>query len=132
MERARERVGRRRSSRPAGTSEPTAVPPVEPAPVVPGRVLGAAPIVTGLVTTGEGTPLTAAVLTLVDAEGRQVGQANSAGDGSYEIPAPSSGSYLLICRSPVGGREPQASWVSVDGQPAQHYVVLTDTAESRA
>ena len=132
VERARERVGRRRSSRPADTSEPTAVPPVEPAPVVPGRVLGAAPIVTGLVTTGEGTPLPAAVLTLVDAEGRQVGQANSAGDGSYEIPAPSSGCYLLICRSPVDDRGPQASWVSVDGQPAQHYVVLTDTAESRA
>ena len=101
VERARERVGRRRSSRRAGTSEPTAVPPVEPAPVVPGQVLGAL-IVTGLVTTGEGTPLPAAVLTLVDAEGRQVGQANSAGDGSYEVHAPSSGCYLLICRRPRG------------------------------
>jgi len=66
--------------------------------------------VTGLVTTGKRTPPLGAVLTLVDVEGKQVGQTTSAADCSC----------LLICGAPSGGRKPQASWVSLDGERAQH------------
>ena len=77
---------------------------------------------TGLVTTGKRTPPLGAVLTLMDVEGKQVGQTTSAADGSCQ----------LICGAPSGGREPQASWVSLDGERAQHHIALADPAESRA
>ncbi|MGH3910859.1 MAG: efflux RND transporter permease subunit, partial [Pseudonocardiaceae bacterium] len=137
VERARERLGHRRqrpgresTSAPAGQPSPPAVPPAvsRPAPPVEAVRASGAPGVTGVVTTADGTPLPNAVLTLVGAEGRQVGQATSSGDGSYRIPAPANGSYLLICRGPTGDRDPQATWVSIDGQTAQHHVVLIDNA----
>jgi hypothetical protein len=81
--------------------------------------------VTGQVTTRDGTPLPGAVVTLVGAEGQQVAYTTSAGDGSYQMLAPSGGSYLLICRAPSGNRDPHAVWVSVDGVPTQHDIVLT-------
>ncbi|MGH8883030.1 MAG: carboxypeptidase-like regulatory domain-containing protein, partial [Stackebrandtia sp.] len=87
--------------------------------------------VTGMVTTADGTPLPSAVLTLVGAEGRQVGQATSSDDGSYRITAPATGKYLLICRAPAADREPQASWVSIDGRPTRHDIHLTGNANSR-
>lgn len=64
---------------------------------------------------GDGTPFPGAVLTLVSAKGQQVGQATASDDGSYQITAPATGSYLLICRAPSGG--PQATWVSIDRRP---------------
>ncbi|MGH3903725.1 MAG: carboxypeptidase-like regulatory domain-containing protein, partial [Pseudonocardiaceae bacterium] len=138
VERARERLGRRRAGRestsaPAGQPSPPAVPPAvsRPAPPVEAARASGAPSVTGLVTTADGTPLPSAVLTLVGTEGHQVGQATSSGDGSYRILAPANGSYLLICRGPTGDRDPQATWVSIDGRTAQHHVVLIDNTRSR-
>ncbi|HEX2300155.1 MAG TPA: efflux RND transporter permease subunit, partial [Pseudonocardiaceae bacterium] len=120
VERARERMGRRRAPAPASAvpARPAVVPAA--APAAPARAPGTAthasgtPGVTGLVTNGDGTPLPDAVLTLVGAEGSQVGQATSSDNGSYHILAPTAGSYLLICRAPGGHLEPQASWVAVD------------------
>jgi len=61
------------------------------------------PSVTGLVTTGKRTPPLGAVLTLVDVEGKQVGQTTSAADGSY----------LPICGLPAvaaNRRRPGSPW----------------------
>ncbi len=151
VERARMRLSRRSvrdhvaEQRAAAASlspaEPAPVPPapVEPTPVEPvpppRATLGPAfrgPTVAGLVTTREGTPLPGVVVTLVGAAGQQVGYTTSAGDGRYQMLAPSPGSYLLIGRSPEGDREPQATWISIDGVPAQHDITLTSTAGSRA
>lgn len=137
VERARQRLGRRRvpGASPAGTAPP-AGPPVEPAraPTVPARASaeparapGTASVI-GLVTNGDGSPLPGAVLTLVGAEGSQVGQATSSGNGSYHILAPDAGSYLLICRAPGGRHEPQASWVTIDDQPTAHDIRFAGSA----
>ncbi|MGH3928889.1 MAG: carboxypeptidase-like regulatory domain-containing protein, partial [Pseudonocardiaceae bacterium] len=97
-----------------------------PAPVALARPFGE-PCVTGLVSAREGMPLPGAVLTLVDAEGRQVDHTTSADDGSYQLLAPSMGNYLVVCRARTGYHEPQASWVSIDDGPIQHDITFTTT-----
>ena len=132
VERARARMGRRRAPAPAGTFPArTPVSPTDPTEPTeraePARAPGA-PGVTGLVTSGEDAPLSGAVLTLVGAEGRQVGQATSSGNGSYHILAPAAGSYLLVCRAPGNNLEPQASWVAIDDQPTTHDIRFASSA----
>jgi HAE1 family hydrophobic/amphiphilic exporter-1 len=130
VERARERLGRRRAP---GTAVPVpagpAGSPAEPAsaPAEPVRALDT-PSVIGLVTNGDGSPLPGAVLTLVGAEGSQVGHATSSGSGSYHILAPAAGSYLLICGAPSSAHEPQASWVTIDDQPTTHDIRFASSA----
>jgi hypothetical protein len=94
-----------------------------PAPEAPARGAGL-PGVGGVVSGRDGTPRSGAIVTLVGADGEQVGHTTSGGDGSYELRAPSSGSYLLICQGVAGDGEPQAIWISIDGTRTRHDIVL--------
>jgi hypothetical protein len=54
----------------------------------------------------------AATVTLIDAtDGGQVGRARTDEDGSYALPVPRPGDYLLVCSAP--GRRPVAERVRV-------------------
>ncbi|MGH3914803.1 MAG: efflux RND transporter permease subunit [Pseudonocardiaceae bacterium] len=112
---------------------PVAPVAVQPAPVEPplvepgGAQISGGPSVAGLVVTQEGVPRADAILTLVDAEGQQVSQSTSAGDGRYQLLAPARGNYLVICRAPLG--DPQAAWISIGDEPTQHHITLTTTTE---
>jgi hydrophobic/amphiphilic exporter-1 (mainly G- bacteria), HAE1 family len=141
VEHARQRMGRRRAPVPAAASAaaPTPADVVEPAAAaIPASAAGAAvrstpsnPVVAGVVTAGTGAVVPGAVLTLINDAGRQVGYATASDDGSYRIVAPATGSYLLICRAPATDGEPQASWVSIDGQPTRHDILLDTSTGSR-
>ncbi|GAB2841385.1 hypothetical protein GCM10027074_04730 [Streptomyces deserti] len=61
-----------------------------------GRVLGS-----------DGTPVARAKVTLIDRHGRQAGATLSAEDGSYVLPVPSQGPYVLAARA--AGHAPLAS-----------------------
>ncbi|HEY3683569.1 MAG TPA: DHA2 family efflux MFS transporter permease subunit [Streptosporangiaceae bacterium] len=103
------------------------------APAPAGAVNGTAPaaFVQGRIAlAGGGTAH--AVLTLVDAEGRQL-DATSTEDGTYRLTAPAPGRYLLIC-SPADdtqGYQPTADYVTVTGSGIDHSITLTGPANLR-
>jgi hypothetical protein len=82
--------------------------------------------ITGQVRTSDGQPIGSAALTLIDLTGRQVGRATSAGDGSYRMDVPGSGSFVLIAAA--GAHQPEASTVRVGDGPVQLDLLLTGTA----
>ena len=88
-----------------------------------GRDTGA---VRGRVRRADGTGIAGAALTLIDSAGRQIGRDVSGSDGQYDLPAPETGSYVLIASA--GAHQPQASVVSVNGGPVTVDVVLTGTS----
>ncbi|WP_067489027.1 MFS transporter [Actinomadura hibisca] len=71
---------------------------------------GGAPI-RGVVRTGDGSPVPAAALTLIDVTGHQLGRAITQDDGAYALPTPGPGTYVLIAAT--GGHEPQAATLVV-------------------
>lgn len=81
--------------------------------------------ITGHVRSGEGAPVARATLTLISLTGRQLGRATAHGDGSYELPVPGAGSYVLIAAA--DGHQPQASTVVVGDGPLVHDVLLAGT-----
>jgi EmrB/QacA subfamily drug resistance transporter len=86
----------------------------EPAPTPVAARAGAGGLV-GRVLDGSGAGpggTVAATVTLIDAtDGAQVGRARTDADGSYALPVPRPGDYLLVCSAP--GRRPVAERVRV-------------------
>ncbi len=70
-----------------------------------------------------GAPVPRAALTLIDAGGRQIGRATTGDDGQYVLPAPGSGTYVLIAAA--GDHDPQAATLVVGNQPVDFDVTLT-------
>ncbi|WP_406639620.1 MFS transporter [Amycolatopsis sp. WGS_07] len=91
-----------------------------------GMTTGGVPV-TGHVRRQDGSHVSAAALTLIDQQGRQVARATGNGDGSYSIPTQGPGTYVLIVSAP--GHQPQASSVIVGGHPAKLDVTLTGSGE---
>ncbi|MER5575053.1 MFS transporter [Streptomyces massasporeus] len=82
---------------------------------VRGRVLGADRAAVG-----------GAAVTLISLGGKQLGRSVARGDGSYDVDAPSAGSYVLIASSE--GYRPQASTLVVAGEPVAYDVLLSGTS----
>jgi hypothetical protein len=86
----------------------------------------AGPPVGGVVRLADGSPVSGAVVTLVDALGRQAGRAGSGPDGRYEIRPGGPGSYTLIAMAEA--HQPQAVAVRIDGRPVRTDLMLTGVA----
>jgi EmrB/QacA subfamily drug resistance transporter len=71
----------------------------------------------------DGTPVAAATLTLISLAGQQLGRAAAQADGSYTLPVPGAGSYVLIAAA--DGCEPQASSITVGQEPVSYDVSLS-------
>jgi uncharacterized surface anchored protein len=80
----------------------------------------------GHVRGGAGGPLPGAVITLVDADGRQLSRTTSRDDGSYALGVPSAGSYVLIAAA--DGHQPQAATVVVGNEPLFQELALSGTS----
>jgi len=70
-----------------------------------------------------GTPVTSANLTLVDEHGRQVVRTTAAPSGTYTLPAPSPGRFMLIVSA--DGHRPYVSAVAIKDGPTQLDLTLT-------
>jgi EmrB/QacA subfamily drug resistance transporter len=77
----------------------------------------------GHVRGSDGAPVAAATLTLISLTGQQLGRAAAQADGSYTLPVPGSGTYVLIAAS--DGCQPQASTVTVGEEPVAYDVLLS-------
>ncbi|QRP46252.1 MFS transporter [Amycolatopsis sp. FDAARGOS 1241] len=128
-------VGGRHAMSNNGHGDPEAVSGSLPMPIT-NSVAGAGvdvplgaggPPVTGHVRRQDGSHVSAAALTLIDQQGRQVARATGNGDGSYSVPTQGPGTYVLIVAAP--GHQPQASSVVVGGGPAKLDVTLTGSGE---
>ncbi|MFD6422611.1 MFS transporter [Streptomyces sp. NPDC060198] len=110
------------AARTVPASAPAAVPVPVPAvsPVAVAHVAGVP--VRGRVQHQDGTTVPRAALTLIDAQGHQVGRGASDGDGRYALSVPGSGGYVLIAAA--GGHQPQAVSVTVGERPVQLDIVL--------
>ncbi|OIV38583.1 MFS transporter [Mangrovactinospora gilvigrisea] len=86
---------------------------------------GGAPI-EGHVRRGDGSPLEAATLTLIDLSGRQLARSAVDGQGGYRLDTPGQGSYVLIAAA--DGHQPQASTVTVGPEGLLHDLVLSGTS----
>ncbi|MGH3436650.1 MAG: DHA2 family efflux MFS transporter permease subunit [Sciscionella sp.] len=80
-------------------------------------------LVHGTVLGHGGAPLAGAVLTLIGPDGEQVQRGSATADGSYTLHPPTAAGYVLITSAPA--YRPQASNVSVNGEPVHHDVRLT-------
>ncbi|WP_082469305.1 MFS transporter [Sciscionella sediminilitoris] len=81
----------------------------------------------GTVQRDGGEPVPGAVVTLIDTAGRQVGRASTGPDGGYRLAAPSAGRYVLIVSADA--HQPEASSITVGGNPLEMDLLLTGTAE---
>ncbi|MEV6217396.1 MFS transporter [Nocardia sp. NPDC051833] len=102
------------------TSSPAALPTGG----LPGTGSG---VVDGRVRREDGQPLSGAVLTLIDQNGRQVARTSSAADGDYAISAPTSGGYVLIVSAM--GHQPTAVNVAVGERPQRVDLSLVGSGE---
>ncbi|MGV9446493.1 MFS transporter [Nocardia sp. NPDC003637] len=84
-------------------------------------------VVDGRVRREDGQPLSGAVLTLIDQNGRQVARTSSAADGDFAISAPTSGGYVLIVSAM--GHQPTAVNVSVGERPQRVDLSLVGSGE---
>ncbi|MGH3804881.1 MAG: MSCRAMM family protein, partial [Pseudonocardiaceae bacterium] len=84
------------------------------------------PVIWGRVLRGNGVSVPGTAIALVDQDGRQVGRAISAEDGSFDIPAPRNGDYVMIVR--YVGHPPSVHNVSVDGGELVGDVILTGSS----
>ncbi|MEU7634245.1 MFS transporter [Nocardia sp. NPDC049220] len=75
----------------------------------------------------DGSPVSGAVLTLIDQRGRQVSRATGDADGRYLIGAPEAGNYVLITSAP--GHQPEAVTVAVGDRPQQFDLRLMGSGE---
>ncbi|MDL9946316.1 MFS transporter [Gordonia sp. ABSL11-1] len=71
------------------------------------------PRIAGRITTGDGTPLPGAAVTVTDVRGHQAGAASVHDDGSYAVHGLDDGTYTVIATAP--SRSPRALTVSVVG-----------------
>ncbi|MDN3355641.1 MFS transporter [Actinomadura sp. DC4] len=97
-----------------------AEPAPEPLPLASGSAIG------GRIRGAGGTPLSDAVITLVELGGRQLGRVTTKDDGSYDLGVPAPGSYVLIAAA--DGHQPQAATVTVGGEPLFYELTLSGTS----
>lgn len=76
----------------------------------------------GTVADSVGTPVSGVVLTLTDANGRQVERARTVHDGQFKLVVGHGGTYVLIVSG--GSYQPTASMVVVGDHPVRHDVQL--------
>ncbi|MEU6018965.1 MFS transporter [Streptomyces sp. NPDC047515] len=127
------------SEAPATAEEPVEAPAAAVAHVAEGTAGGTAvatlqaPVATlqgtavhGVVRGAEGTPVARAAVTLISLAGRQLGRSVAQADGSYDLDAPGSGSYVLIASA--DGFQPQASTVVVGDEPLAYDILLSGTS----
>ena len=95
--------------------------------MTPGSVSGGgARTVRGHIRQASGTPVSGAVITLLDVTGGQAGRSVTGTDGRYELVAPSGGHYVLVARA--NAHQPQASTIEVNGGPMDLDVVLVGSS----
>jgi RND superfamily putative drug exporter len=97
-------------------------------PVVPGARVpleDGGPAVRGSVTGVAGLPVPRAELTLIASDGRQVGRARAAEDGTFRLPTPGAGAYVLVANA--DGHHPQTASVLTDDGPVDCDLRLTGT-----
>ncbi|WP_330283163.1 MFS transporter [Streptomyces sp. NBC_00588] len=82
--------------------------------------------VTGRVLGADRVPVAAAAVTLISLGGRQLSRSVSRNDGSYDVDAPATGSYVLIASAE--GYQPQASTLVVADGPVSYDVLLGGTS----
>jgi uncharacterized protein YfaS (alpha-2-macroglobulin family) len=80
----------------------------------------------GHVRQADGTPVSGATVTLIEASGRQAGRSRTGTDGSYQVRVARRGIYTLVAMAP--GQQPQAAVVHAGDGPAEHDVVLAGAA----
>ncbi|MER7078830.1 drug resistance transporter, EmrB/QacA subfamily [Saccharopolyspora kobensis] len=87
-----------------------------------GELGGAGLHVHGTVQDSAGSPVGGVVLTLTDANGRQVERARTDQDGQFQLSVAHGGTYVLIASG--GSYQPTASMVVVGDRPVRHDVQL--------
>ncbi|MFJ6012059.1 MFS transporter [Streptomyces sp. NPDC092952] len=102
----------------------TAVEDAAPAAAPASALRGTA--VHGVVRGAESAPVAGAAVTLISLAGRQLGRSVAQADGTYELDAPGSGSYVLIASA--DGFQPQASTVVVGDEPLAFDILLSGTS----
>jgi uncharacterized protein YfaS (alpha-2-macroglobulin family) len=85
--------------------------------------LGGGSGIRGFIRGDNGTPVSHATLTLIDVRGHQIGRATAQADGSYSLPTPGSGTYVLIASA--GEHDPQVATLVVGDQPLEFDLILT-------
>ncbi|KEI44594.1 MFS transporter [Saccharopolyspora rectivirgula] len=81
----------------------------------------------GTVNDSAGTPVPGAVLTLTDANGRQVERTRTDSAGEFRLDVPHGGTYVLIASG--GSYQPSASMVVVADRPVRHDVRMIGAGE---
>ncbi|WP_329141005.1 MMPL family transporter [Streptomyces sp. NBC_01476] len=94
-------------------------------PVGPAGGAPAGPSVRGRVTGAAGLPVPRSELTLIGSDGRQVGRARAAEDGTYQLPTPGQGSYVLVANA--DGHHPQTASVLTADRPVDLDLRLAGT-----
>ncbi|WUU94853.1 carboxypeptidase regulatory-like domain-containing protein [Actinoallomurus sp. NBC_01490] len=89
----------------------------EAAYAVPSRAPETGNVIRGTVRDAAGVPVARAALTLIDADGRQIGRATAGADGRYTLTAPGRGGYVLIASA--GEHDPCAVPVDIGDRPAR-------------
>ena len=83
------------------------------------------PAVRGRVTGAAGLPVPRSELTLIASDGRQVGRARTAADGTFTLPAPGRGPYVLVANA--AGHHPQTANVLTSDRPVDCDLRLAGT-----
>jgi EmrB/QacA subfamily drug resistance transporter len=87
-------------------------------------------VISGAVRRNNGSPLVGTPLTLIDTAGREITVDRTGSDGSYRLPVPIPGAYLLVASA--AGFHPAASRVTVASVPVQHEIVLLELESAPA
>ncbi|SDO41328.1 MMPL family transporter [Actinacidiphila guanduensis] len=82
-------------------------------------------LVRGRVTGAAGLPVPHSELTLIASDGRQVARGQAGQDGTFALPAPRGGSYVLVANAP--GHHPQTASVLTGTGPVDCDLRLTGT-----
>jgi hypothetical protein len=99
------------------------------AAALPTASAGESPHIHGTVRDSLGVPLPHCVLTLLSAAGDRLGRGHSEDDGSYDLPTPGSGSYILVATSPSLGAKSTAVLVGREPVRLDLRIVAPDTEE---
>jgi EmrB/QacA subfamily drug resistance transporter len=84
--------------------------------------LGGGSGIRGFIRDSDGTPVSHATLTLIDARGQQVGHTVTQADGSYNVRTSVGGTYVLIASTPQ--HDPQVATLAVGDQPLEFDLIL--------
>ncbi|POX47935.1 MFS transporter [Streptomyces sp. Ru72] len=102
---------------------------VPPPPVGAPTSSANAPALVGRVEDPTERPIAGATLTLIDQGGRQTARARTHEDGTYALPQPHPGSYMLVVSA--DGHQPQAIDLTVGDRPAFCTVTLAGATGGR-